>query len=231
MKNNIFFLILVFGLSACSSKKAKNEGIEEVDNSDSIKKDYIVNDASHTIRPIWVSDAETWAHDKDEDTKKFRYYSYETDPKNSREISCQLANANAKAVVAGEITTFIQKNLASSQEGVAAIDLNNPKNKSLTDYVENTLAEKIEAMIHGAQISKTYWEKRSYQKDLGAKSDFVGFTCAALIKMPKSEIKTAIENAKEVLVTKVADAKTKENVAKAMKNIEESYIEVKTGQR
>ena len=101
-------LVITLALVSCSSQKAKDEGIEEVEHDD-IEKDYIVTDASQNIRPTWTADAEAWAIDSDKSVKKYRFYSYETEAKNSREISCQLANANAKAIVAGEITTFIQR--------------------------------------------------------------------------------------------------------------------------
>ena len=66
-----------------------------------------------------------WAS-SNENAGTFRYFSYETEPKVNRSMARSLAKANAKADIAGEIVTFIDKSIASSVEGKASIDENNP---------------------------------------------------------------------------------------------------------
>ena len=39
---------------------------------------------------------------------------------------------------------------------------------------------------------KTYWEKRFYQKDLGAKKDFYGYTCSVLSGITKANLNKSI---------------------------------------
>ena len=64
--------LILGGLNGCSSAK---KSIAEVDNSDTIKRDYEVRDASTNIRPGWMSDPMLWAESNTKDTDKYRYFS------------------------------------------------------------------------------------------------------------------------------------------------------------
>ena len=127
--------------TACSSKKK----VKDVDNTETIARDFEVRDASSTIRPGWIEDASVWVEQENMDTKKYRYFSFETEPKVNREIACNLAKANVRSDIASEITTFIQKSLAASEEGSPAIDPNNPKTQPMREFVSNTLAERVQS--------------------------------------------------------------------------------------
>ncbi len=225
MKLLSVMLVLTLGV-ACSSKKK----VKDVDNSATIARDYEVRDASSNIRPGWIEDATAWVEQENMDNTKYRYFSFETEPKVSREIACNLAKANLRADIAGEITTFIQKSLAESQEGAAGIDANNPKTQPMREFVSNTLAERVQAMINGAAVINTYWEKRYYLQKLGAKKDHVGFTCATLVKMEINRLKAAIEKASEDIVNKTDDPETKENVKKALDQIDEDFVKARKGE-
>lgn len=219
-------LMLSFLGTSCSSKKK----VKDVDNSATIVKDYEVRDASSTNRPGWIEDAMVWVEQENMDTAKYRYFSFETEPKVNREIACNLAKANVNAAIAGEITTFIQKSLAASEEGSASIDANNPKTQALRDFVSNTLAEKIQSLIHGVAPVKEYWEKRNYLKKFGAKKDYVGFTCAKLVRMENSRLQAAIDKASEDIISKADDPETKENVKKALEKIDEDFVKARKGE-
>lgn len=219
-------LLLVLSLlGACASKKT----VKDVDNSDTIARDFEVRDASSTVRPGWIEDAEIWTAQENMDTKKYRYFSFETEPKVNREIACNLAKANVRSDIASEITTFIQKSLATSTEGQAAIDPNNPKTLPMREYVSNTLSERVQSLIHGAAVIKTYWEKRNYMQKMGAKKDYVGFTCATLIRMESARLQAAIDKASEDLVKK-ADPELKEKVEKALENLGEDFVKARHGE-
>lgn len=218
-------LILSLGV-ACSSKRT----VKEVDYSSTIARDYEVRESTtNGVRPGWIEDPEIWAEQEKMETKKFRYFSFETEPKVNREIACNLAKANVRSDIASEITTFIQKSLAASTEGSPALDPNNPKTQPMREYVSNTLAERVQSLIHGAAVIKTYWEKRNYLQKMGAKKDYIGFTCATLIRMESSRLKAAIDKASEDLVEK-ADPELKENVKKALENIDEDFVKARHGQ-
>ena len=222
-------MLMVLGLvSACSSTKKERETTEV--EHENIKKDYVVQDASSTTRPGWIEDAELWAKEYGKDTAKFRYFSFETEPKTQREMACNLAKANVKVDIAGEIATFIDKQLGHSTEGSADIDENNPQMGKLRSFVENTLAEKIQALIHGASIEKTYWEKRSYQKKLGAVKDYRAYSCAVFLRMPQERLAKAIDEAANHVLKQADDPETKENVKRALDNASENFVKAKTGE-
>ncbi len=229
MKKLLSAVLILTVAASCSSKKPKKE-VQDVDNSKTISRDFEVRDASSTTRPGWVEDAEIWTEQEGMDTKKYRYFAYETEPKVNREIACNLAKANVRVDIASEITTFIQKSLASSTEGAAAIDANNPKTQAMREFVSNTMAEKVQSLINGAAVIKTYWEKRQYMQTLGAKKDYIGFTCASLIRMEASRLQAAIDKASEDIVAKVDDPETKENVKKALDKIDEDFVKARQGQ-
>lgn len=221
-------LILTIAASSCSSKKKKE--VKDVDNSQTIARDFEVRDASSTTRPGWIEDAEVWTEQENMDVKKYRYFSYETEPKVNREIACNLAKANVRVDIASEITTFIQKGLAQSTEGAAAIDANNPKTQAMREFVSNTMAEKVQSLINGAAVIKTYWEKRQYLQKMGSKKDYIGFTCASLIRMETSRLQAAVDKASEDIVAKVDDPATKENVKKALEKIEDDFVKARKGE-
>ncbi len=225
MKTLFVALTLAALAVGCSSKRK----VKEVDNTDTIKKDYDVRDASSNFRPAWIEDVETWAEQEKKDGN-WRWFAFETEPKVNREMACNLAKANARSDIAAEITTFIQKKLAASQEGSAAIDPNNPRTQPLRDFVSNTLAEKVQSLVHGAAVSKTYWEKRDYQKGKGAKKDHVGFTCAVLVRMDATQLKEAVAKAADEVVRKADDPETKENVKKALETIDEDFVKARQGE-
>ncbi len=225
----LFLLTLV----ACSSNKKKEtvteRPVEDVKHTE-IKKEYEVRDASSNFRPGWIEDAEVWAKQNEKDTDKIRFFSYETEPKVNRTAACDVAKANARVDIAAEITTFIEKTLGTSQEGNASVDLNSPKLAPLKEYMENTLAEKVQSMVHGAAVVKTYWEQREYKKSMGAKDDFKAYTCAVLIRMDADRLKKSVDEAASFVAKQVEDPETKENVKKALQNVSDNFIKARKGE-
>lgn len=219
---SLLALSLIYG---CSSQPE----LRVEDNSDTIKRDYEVANASSNIKPQWIEDATVWAEQNNEDIAKFRYFSFETTAKVDRQAACSVAKTQARSDIAAEIATFIEKTLGESQSGQASIDENNPNAQPLREFMETTLAEKTQAMLNGAQVYKTYWEKRHYKKELGAKKDFTGFVCAALVKMESQRLREAVEKAAQLVVKKADDPETKENVKKALENVSDNFVKARQG--
>jgi len=213
--------MLLFG---CSS--APKRVVKDVDNSKTIKRDYEVKDASSHLRPGWIEDAEIWAKQEGWDVKKYRYFSFETEPSTSRQMACNLAKANARADIASEITTFIKKSLTSSEQGQIVIDPNNPESESVRSYVQNELSERVQALIHGSSIVKTYWERRSYLVKLGAKKNYIGQTCAVLVRMEVDQLQQAIKKAAQGIENS-ANPNLKDNVQKALENLDEEFLKAR----
>ncbi|MCK5074260.1 MAG: hypothetical protein KAQ98_12590 [Bacteriovoracaceae bacterium] len=232
MKFIISMLIIMVFVCGCASHKQK---LPDEQKYKEIQRDYIVSDHSRTsgdLRPGWIDNPQLWAkeHKGDFDTTKYTYFAYETDPKASRKLSCQLARSYARVDIASEIATFIDKSLAESDEGSVAIDENNPQTRGLRNFVENTLAEKIQALIHGSRPLKIHWEKRKYKKKFGAKRDFTAYTCAAFIRMDNGRLKDAIDEAANFVSEEADDPATKANVKKALENVEEKFVKAKNGE-
>lgn len=221
-----FSLILTVLLYGCSSTEPE---LRVEDNTETIQRDYIVRGASSNIKPQWIEDAGRWATKSKQDVKKFRYFSYETTPKVDRQIACSLAKTNVRVDIASEVATFIQKTLGSSKEGQAAINENDPQLEEMREFVENTLAEKVQGMIHGASVERTYWEKRKYRKKMGAKRDFTGYTCAALIKIEADRLRAAVDNASKLVVNKVSQPEAKAKVQKALDKVTEDFLRARQG--
>jgi len=228
MKNLLLVLSLIFAIGCSSTKDEMDKELVEKKN-EHIQKEFMVTNASSNIRPGWVEDAELWAAKYGKDKKTYRFFSYETTPKVDREIACNIAEAKVKSTIAGEITSFIEKTLASSKEGQAAIDENNPQTKAMAEYVETTLAQKTMSMIHGAAMVKKYWEKRKYLKERGAKRDFRGYTCAVLVRMNSETLKEAVDRASQLVEKNAEDKEVKDNVKKALKNVDENFIKARQG--
>jgi len=226
MEKMILVFLVLISVTACSSKRK----VKDIDNSSTIARDYEVRDASSVLRPGWIEDAEIWVEQEKMDTQKYRYFAFETEPKVSREIACNLAKANTRADIASEITTFIQKSIAQSEEGKSNVDQNNPKLEPMREFVQNNLAERVQSLVHGAAPIKTYWEKRQYLKKLGAKKDFVAYTCASLVRIDSERLKAAIEKASEEVVKKVEDTELKNNVKKTLENLDESFQKARQGE-
>lgn len=233
MKKVLVIVASMLLIVSCSSEKKKptseDRPLEEVKHT-GIKKEYEVRDASSDIRPAWIEDAEVWAKQNEKDLDKFRFFSFETEPQVKRTAACDVAKANVNADIASEISNFISKTFAQSTEGNAAVDLNDPKLAPLREYMSTNLAQKVQSMINGAAIVKTYWEQREYKQSLGAKNDFKAYTCAVLVRMNAETLKKAIENASKIIEQKVEDKEMKAKVEKAMDKVSEDFIKARKGE-
>lgn len=200
------FAILVF-VAACSSR--------------SFKRDYEVVDASHQEVPEWVNEPREWAQDEDEDDfEKHRYYIYTTDAKNSRTMACEAAKARAASVIASEISQFIKQSFATSTHGdPRAMD------PDLSSYMEESLAKEVQSFVVGAKTLRTYWEKRRYLKDKGAKKDYDGYVCSALLKVSKGNLDTAFNRANQKLTQKAQTGEAKAKVSKAIEDAQKAFQE------
>lgn len=224
----LIHLILMLSLVACSSTKEEAE-LEEREHED-IQRDYVVVDASGKVRPGWIEDPALWSKEYGKDVEKYRFFSYETEPKVQRKIACDLAKTNVRADIATEISTFIDKQLGTSVEGYSSVDENNPDVQGLKEYTESTLVEKTKTLIHGASVIKTYWEKRSYKADLGAKKDFVAYTCAAYVRMDAARLAKAVDDAARAVMERASKTNVKDNVKEALENASQDFLKATAGE-
>lgn len=195
----------MFILASCSSR--------------SFNRDYEVVDASHQEVPEWVQEPREWAEDEDEDDEeKFRYYVFTTEPKNSRTTACEIAKARASSEIAGEISQFIKQSFATSTHGDPT-----EMDDKLSQYVEDNLAKEVQTSIVGARVHRTYWEKRRFLKEKGAKKDHDGYTCSALLKIGKDQLGSAFNRANEKLTEKADTSEAKAKVSKAIEEAKAAF--------
>lgn len=230
LKKISFFFLMISFLIAASSCSSKKETYTEVDHSDTIKKDFIVTDASSNIRPGWTQQPEIWAKDHGMNIKKFRYFTYETTPKVDRQIACSVAKSRSRLAIAQEISTFIENTLGINKEGGASIDENNPIPEAMREYVSETLSERTKNYVQGASAIRTYWEKRRYKKDLGAVKDYTGYTCATLVRMGTNRLKNAINRATKNVIQKAKENKVDKLVKEKLKSAPQKFIQEKQNQ-
>jgi len=206
MKLKITLFICSALLVACSSR--------------SLKKDYDVVDASQRITPIWIYDSNEWVEDNDsDDKKKFKYYTFTSEPKNSRVSACELAKLRANSEIASEVTQFIKHSLSTSTEGdTKALD------SGLDEYMDETLTKEVQSYVVGAQTIQKYWEKRNFKKELGAKKDISGYTCSVLVKISKANMKKAFDMAFKKLEAKSKKYNLKEKIQKAKEEVQKEFL-------
>ena len=189
-------------------------------SSRSFERDYRVVDASSEDIPEWVEDLDEWLDDEEEDYNKNKYYLYTTEAKNSRSTACEIAKARSTSAVASEISTFIKQSFAQSKSGdPTKID------KKLSEYIQDDLVKEVQSFIIGARSYKTYWEKRRFMKDEGAKKDWDGYICTSLVKISKENLKKAFQRTEDLLASK-ADKNVKIKVQELIKEASEAYTKI-----
>ena len=201
---------LVFLCSCSTNKKYGDEAHED------LERDYVVKDSNSKYRPGWIEDAQGWAGENNEDVKSNWFYSNETEPKVGRKIACSLAKTNVKSDIAGEIATKINAQIISEISGNSSIDENSPDVKALMEKVQSDMSALVSVSIYGAKVRKTYWEKRFYQEDLGAKKDYNAYTCAALIHIPRSNLNRGIEEVRKKIEVLTKNKMSREEVRRAV---------------
>ena len=106
MRKTMIAIMAVLVVTGCSSSKKYGD-----EKHEDLERDYVVKDSNSKYRPGWIEDAQGWASENNYDTKTNWFYSSETEPKVGRKIACNLAKANAKSDIAGEIATKINAEL------------------------------------------------------------------------------------------------------------------------
>ena len=200
-------MVLAYG---CASSKGKDGEEREFDLT------YKVINAEYKSIPGWLTEPEGWAQLNDKaDAKKFRYFVSTTDLIKNKRLCTKSAEAQAAAKIAGEITQFIKDSYAQTVSGDGDAEVET--------YMDETLAQEIQAFIVGARVHRTYWEERAYKEDMGAEADKTGYVCSALMKMSASTLQAAIKKAAKKVEGVTTDPESKEKVKKALDDVEKKF--------
>lgn len=196
-------------LVSCGSSEKKEE---PKPTPRTFQKDYTLMDASAGLTPEWIE--EPTKGDSAKEVKNYRYFVSEGQNKNKR-LCVRSAEARASARIAAEIAQFIKNTYGESTQGGG--------DEEVTEYMEESLAQEAQSFIVGAQVHKSYWEKRRYQQSLGAAQDEVKYTCFALMKMSKKALAKAIKNSTAKLYQNIQDPEVKTKTQKVLKDASDAF--------
>lgn len=183
-----FFLVLLFIclLSACST----------------IKKDYVITDASQSSKPNWAKT------EKKKSDKEFNYFVSRGSNVNQR-LCEKAAIARTNSLIAGELTTEINNKYN---------EINNNNNDNLDLVSKEELQENISLYLAGVKKEEAYWEKREYKKELGASENKREYQCYVLMKMNKKTYNDALSLSVEKMLNKISQEEKQQLKEKLIEN-------------
>ena len=177
-----------------------------------LKKDYHLIDASSGRFPSWVENPR--AVDTDKEQEKYRYFVSEGGNPNQR-LCLRSAETRASSRIAREIVQFIKSTYAEAIQGEAA--------EEISEYAEEQLAQETQTFVVGTRTAKTYWEKRRYQKELGASRDETRYSCFALVKMDRQSLAKAVRHSRNSFLRSLSDPEVKEKAERATAQVEKAF--------
>lgn len=203
MKLILSVVVLSLFLSSCSSRK--------------LVKDYKVIDASLEDVPDWVKDFDAYRADLDkEDRENNRYYTFLTDPVAKRTLACEWARSEASAYAAEQISQKIDKVFVQAMEGDPRLG----QEDALSQYLQNELKKKVSQTLVGAQVVKTYWEKRGYKENSeDEEMNKVGYVCQVLVKLGVKDLERSKEQVRKDLATRLKNESSKERVKQLLDEV------------
>lgn len=213
MKTSILVTLmsLTLLLASCGSSQKAEEATPPPQAERDFQIDYVLIDASEGDRPNWILNP----HVSDEGTKRKSYRYFVSESSRSQKRLClKSAQARANARIAGEITQFIKNTYSESVQG---------EDDDVSEYMQEQLTQEIQSFVVGAQTSRMYWEKRRYQKDLGAPENKVSYTCYALVRMKKDNLKKMIKMARKKILRSIEAPEVKRKTEKAIRDVEDKF--------
>lgn len=211
MKMSLLILPIVLLFASCGSVEKAEVATEAPQADRDFQIDYVLVDASQGERPSWILNP----HVSDDSDKRDmnRYFVSEAN-RNQKRLCTKSAVARANARIAGEITQFIKNTYSESAQGT---------DDDVSEYMQEQLTQEIQSFVVGAETSRTYWEKRRYKKELGAKADKDTYACYALVKMKKKNLKEMIMMARKKILRSIDSPEVKAKTEKAIKNVEDKF--------
>lgn len=212
-------LVTLLGLASCGSSKPKADAeiIEPLEPARTAKKDYEVLDFSDASTPTWVKHPSQI--DPEDERSKNRYFISEASHTDQR-LCIKSSEVRATARIASEIAQFMKNSYSEATQGGG--------DEKVSEYMQEQLAQDAESFLVGAQVSKTYWEKRKYQEKLGAPEDKTKFYCYSLVKMDKKQLETAIKKSSDKLLSGVKNPEVKKKTEKILKEVGNKFTELES---
>ena len=204
MNKKISLLLIASCLSACSTH---------------IKHDYIITDASHDKKPVWVQDVKKFEKKKENEADKYKYFRAEGTSINKR-LCEKSAIDNTNITIAGEISTEID-NLYTGVVNVSGEEslVSDDKKEQTKTLIKNNLS--------GVEPREGYWEKRKYSTELGADKDKVVYYCYQLSRVKRDTHNKIINEMINKNLKKIKDEDAKEEAKKIVEeNAKKSDVDI-----
>jgi len=216
----LFLLASALVLGASCSSGAKKSGDAEVAPEEKaaprvFKLDYDLVDASDKELPSWIKDPTKV--DSADEKKKFRYFINESSHESQR-LCERSAEARASARIAQEIAQFMKNTYSEATQGGG--------DESVSEYMQEQLAQQAQSFIVGAAVVKKYWEKRSYKETLGAAEDKVKYYCYAVVKMSKKDVEKAVASSRAKLLGGIEDPEVKKKTNNILKDADKAFSDL-----
>jgi hypothetical protein len=210
--NILLVTTLIIFLGACSSvqKAEKPTAAPEVERD--FKIDYVLINASEEERPKWL--LSPMLSDDSDKRDNHRYFVSEGSHSQKR-LCLKSSEARANARIAGEITQFIKNTYSEATQG---------DEDDVTSYMQEQLTQEIQSFVVGAQTSRTYWEKRRYEKERGATRNQVKYACFALVRMKKENLNKMIQMARKKILRSIDEPEVKKKTEKAIRDVEKKFM-------
>ncbi|MCL2673484.1 MAG: hypothetical protein FWF01_03785 [Alphaproteobacteria bacterium] len=149
----------------------------------SFKPDYKVTDASHKKPPSWIQQNNAHKSDSEGSVRDYRYFISDARSVDKR-LCLKSAEARATQKIASEIAQHI---MAMYEEETMSADSN------VSRRMRDSLEQSVQVNLHGVKVTATYWEKRSYRREMGAPEDKVAYKCDVAVRISRSVLIEALE--------------------------------------
>jgi hypothetical protein len=143
-----------------------------------VKNDFVITETSSNKRPTWVK---TMSYEPK--NSEYNFFVSESDS-----VDRQLCERSASSRGSVLIASGIANKINHAYQEVAKSENLEKKN-----FATETLTQTIKNYLAGIEKHDSYWEKRSYRKALGSKSDLTTYKCFSLLKMKKSVYDKAVD--------------------------------------
>jgi hypothetical protein len=171
-------LVSLVLLSSCgsSSLKFKRREVKKANG------EYAVVDASKDNRPTWLDFPHAGRKNLTDSSEKSFYFSFESGPKISKEIACNIVRVYARDDLAKRVLDYY---LGAEKEGDLSL---NWKTILATEG-----SEIFKRNFKDSKILSSYWERRLYPPKIGDTEEIEGYSCALWIEVPQELFVKALE--------------------------------------
>lgn len=199
-------LMTTLFVSCGSSEKEKRPELKATEYT-------VIETSTGTIgRPEWVQNPEEG--DKEKNRNNYRYFINESEHSNKR-LAMRSAEARANARIAQEIAQFIKNTFSEATQGGDEEDV--------SEYMEEQLAQEVQTFIVGAEVIKSFWEKRNYSKEAGADENKKTYYSYALVRMDKDNLAKAVKRSRQKLLSNISAPEVKKKAQDALKDAEQAF--------